>query len=256
MGFLRFFIVALGFVVITIPMMLVMIITKTLKLKIYDKIPRLFHSLLLTLLGVRVTVSGSLKHNTPLIVISNHVSWLDILVIGSSFECHFIGKSEIANWAIFGYLAKLQNTIFVNRAAKGTKVGEQVNQINDTLKQNKTIILFPEGTTSDGNRILKFKSALFAAAKPSESCQPYVQQICLQYRKINGMPLTRSHRPFVAWYGDADLVPHLKTMLSFTPLDVHIQIGEAVLYNDFTSRQEMAEFLENSLRMTYHKKAS
>lgn len=254
MIFLRFFITILGFVIITIPMVVLMIVARIFRLKSAPKIPKLYHGLLLKLLGIRVTVSGNLKPNVPLIVISNHVSWLDILVIGSSFPCYFVAKSEIAGWPIFGFLAKMQNTIFINRAAKGTKVGKQVDQLSEILKQNKTVVLFPEGTTSDGNRVLKFKSALFGAAKPTDDYVPYVQQICLHYHKTTGMPMTRRHRPFVAWYGDADLIPHLKKMLSFTPVDVHIDIGQDYLYSDFISRQAMAEFLENTVRVTLNTK--
>jgi lyso-ornithine lipid O-acyltransferase len=253
MVFLRFLIVIIGFVLVTIPMLFFMLIAKILRLKFADKIPQFYHAVLLKILGVRVTICGTLKQNVPLVVISNHVSWLDILVIGSSFPCYFVAKSEIAGWPIFGFLAKMQNTIFVNRAAKGAKVGEQVNHISNALKNNKTIVLFPEGTTSDGNRLLKFKSALFAAAKATDTYQPYVQSIYLNYHKTNGLPMTRRHRPFVAWYGDADLVPHLKAMLSFTPIDVTLHIGDRFLYDDFKSRQEMAEYLENTMRLGYTK---
>lgn len=236
---------------VTIPMLLFAILARILKLKLADKIPKLFHTVLLKILGIRVTIQGVLKHNVPLIVVANHISWLDILVIGASFPCYFIAKSDIAGWPILGFLAKLQNTIFVNRKARGAAIGAQVIEITNALKQNKTIVLFPEGTTSDGNRILKFKSALLEAARAGDNYQPFIQPLCLHYQKTVGMPLNRNKRPFVAWYGDADLIPHLKSMLYYTPIDVNIQIGDAFLYDDFNSRQEMAEYLENFMRSVY-----
>ncbi len=248
---LRFIVLMIGIVLVTIPILLMMVIARIFKFKSADKIPKLFHSILLKILGIRVSVHGALKQNVPLIVVSNHISWLDILVIGSSFPCYFIAKSDIAQWPIFGFLAKMQNTIFVNRKARGAAIGEQINDIINALKQNKTIVLFPEGTTSDGNKVLKFKSALLAAAKSQDTYQPFVQPLCLHYQKSVGMPFNRKKRPFVAWYGDATLIPHLKSMLHYTPIDVDIQIGEAFLYDTFNSRQDMAEYLENFMRNIY-----
>ena len=236
---------------VTIPMLLCAFIARLFGLKSADKIPQIYHKILLRIVGVRVTVVGALKQNVPLVIVSNHISWLDILVISASFPCYFIAKSEIAGWPIFGFLAKMQNTIFVNRKARGSQIGEQVSDIANALKNNKTIVLFPEGTTSDGNRILKFKSALLAAAKATDNYQPFVQPLCLHYHKTIGMPMTRRHRPFVAWYGDMNLVPHIKTLLQFTPIDVDIQIGESFLYDNFNSRQEMAEHLEGFMRNAY-----
>ncbi len=251
MGYIRGFSIISGIVLVTIPLMLFAIMARLLKFKSAYKIPKLFHTILLKILGIRVTIYGQLKENVPLIVVSNHISWLDILVIGSSFPCYFIAKSDIARWPIFGFLAKLQNTIFVNRQARGTAIGEQVNDIVNALKANKTIVLFPEGTTSDGNKVLKFKSALLAAAKPDNDFKPLVQPLSLHYQKTIGMPFTRRNRPFVAWYGDAELVPHVKTMLRYTPIDVEIKIGDSVSYDDFNSRQDMAEYLENYMRLAY-----
>jgi 1-acyl-sn-glycerol-3-phosphate acyltransferase len=248
---LRFIFLIIGIVLVTIPILLSGFIARILRLKSADKIPQIYHKILLRIVGVRVTVQGALKLNVPLVVVSNHISWLDIMVISASFPCYFIAKSEIADWPIFGFLAKMQNTIFVNRKARGSQIGEQVNDIASVLKQKKTIILFPEGTTSDGNCILKFKSALLAAAKATDNYQPFVQPLCLHYQKMSGMPMTRTHRPFVAWYGDMNLLPHIKAMLRFTPIDVNIHIGEASRYDDFNSRQEMAEHLEGFMRNVY-----
>ena len=173
------------------------------------------------------------------------------MVIGASFPCYFVAKSEIAKWPIFGFLARLQNTIFVNRKAKGSEINKQVNEIADALKANKTIVLFPEGTTSDGNKILKFKSALFAAAQIDNNQYADIQPLCLNYKYSLGMPVHRQQRPFLAWYGDMELLPHVKSMIKYTPITVFIHIGEPISYKNFNSRQAIAEYLENFMRQAY-----
>lgn len=246
---IRFLMVIIGFVLVTIPLLLLILNAKLLRLKFADKIPQYFHKIILKILGVHVEISGDLKKDSPLIIVSNHISWLDIPVIGSQFPCYFIAKSEISCWPVLGYLAKLQNTIFVNRKAKGAEISAQVQEISDTLKAHKPIILFPEGTTSDGNRILPFKSALLAAAKGDETYQPYVQTLNINYNKIAGMPTRRDQKPFIAWYGDMDILSHLKSIFRVTPITARLSLGQVMTYDNFVSRQTMAKHLETEIRI-------
>jgi len=247
MHFIR---VLTGIVIITIPLLIIALSLRLLRLSIAEYIPQYFHKLLLKILGVKVHIIGERKRDVPLIIAANHLSWLDIIVIGASFPCYFVAKSDIASWPIFGFLAKIQNTIFVNRKARGAEVGNQVSDLSKALKDKKTIILFPEGTTSDGNKMLPFKSALLAAAKAHDDYTPYVQPLCLKYNKVAGMPTHRKQRPFIAWYGDMDLVPHIKGILTQTPITVELRFSEAILLSDFENRQKMAQYLEKSMRQT------
>ncbi len=115
------------------------------------------------MLGIRIRVHGKLETRRPLMLASNHVSWKDIMVLGAVADVAYIAKSEVANWPVFGWLAKWQKTVFVEREQK-RKTGEQVNEVADRLAGGEIIVLFPEGTTSDGNRLLDIKSSLFGAA--------------------------------------------------------------------------------------------
>ncbi|MFT6073016.1 MAG: 1-acyl-sn-glycerol-3-phosphate acyltransferase [Alphaproteobacteria bacterium] len=249
--FLRLTIVLMGVVLVTIPLLLLAISARLLRLSVADKIPQYFHRCLLKLFGVSVKIAGERKQKCPLIIVANHLSWLDIMVIGASFPCYFIAKSDIASWPVLGFLAKIQNTIFVNRKAKGADIGTQVKNITEALKKNKTIILFPEGTTSDGNKTLPFKSALLAAAKKNDDYQAYVQTLCLNYHEISGMPVHRKQKPYIAWYGDMGLLSHVKDVLSQSPITVQLCFGSCILYDAFETRQKMAKYLENSIRSTY-----
>src|SRR5690606_12850271 len=117
--------------------------------------PRLWHRLVLRLVGMRVHVHGAPASARPLLIASNHVSWTDIMALGATTDVHFIAKAEVAGWPVFGRLAKLQRTLFVDRA-RPRKAGEQAGAIAERLANGEPMVLFAEGTTSDGNGVLPF----------------------------------------------------------------------------------------------------
>jgi 1-acyl-sn-glycerol-3-phosphate acyltransferase len=240
-----------GIALLAIPMIWFQLICKALSPRFSEKIPYYFHKILLKFLGIKVTIKGKKLDNIPLLITSNHISWIDIPVIGSSFYCYFIAKSEISSWPIFGFLAKLQNTIFVNRSAKGKDIQNQVDDIEKALINNKTVILFPEGTTSDGNKVLPFKSALMSLSQTKDGKAVTIQPMIIKYTQFSGMPLGRFEKPYVAWYGSTDLIPHLFTLLECPPIDVELIIGEPLSPEQFTNRKELAKHLENCVRLSY-----
>ena len=131
---------------------------------------------------------------------SNHVSYADIAVLGSLIAGSFIAKAEVAHWPLFGWLAKLQRTVFVDRRVRSTQL--QRDAMTERLAAGDALILFPEGTSGDGNRVLPFKSALFSAAERMQAIVPIaVQPVSIAYTRLDGMPLGRLLRPFIAWYG-------------------------------------------------------
>ena len=122
-------------------------------------IPYFFHNLCRRIFGIKIKICGKVSGNFPVLFISNHASYLDILILGSLFKTSFVAKKEIAKWPLFGILAKLQNTIFVDRKISSLK--SQENQIIEHLNKKNNLVIFPEGTSSDGNKVLPFKSSLF-----------------------------------------------------------------------------------------------
>ena len=138
------------------------------------------------------------------------MSWLDILVISSICPVAFIAKKEVANWPIVGITAKLTNTIFVDRTRRH-QTSEVNAEIAMRLAQGDPVVLFAEGTSNDGNRVLEFRSALVGAvAQVDPAHQVLLQPVSVGYTRIQGIPMGRQHRPLVAWYGDIDFVPHFK----------------------------------------------
>jgi lyso-ornithine lipid O-acyltransferase len=213
-------------------------------------IPLVFHRAFLWLFDVRVMERGPAPGRTAAtLVLANHVSWLDIPVIGSLHPLSFIAKSEIAGWPAAGVLAKLQRSVFIDRTRK--KATAEVNaQIAHRLAEGEVIVLFAEGTTGDGNRVLPFRSSLVGAARAAladpEVAQIYLQPLAITYTRRNGLPITRREQPEIAWYGDMDLAPHLKLFARKGPLDAVVTWGEPMPFDG--NRKQATVLAESAVR--------
>ena len=207
---------------------MIFIITRGLNLKIKDDMPRLFHYGFLKLLNVRVNLYGTLKRDKPGLIISNHASWLDISILSSLTNICFIAKSEVSNWPVIGFLAKLQDTLFIER--KANRAAIQKNEIMNFLSRGKKLVLFPEGTSSDGNRVLSFKSSLFSIGETEKSkLGDYeFQAVTICYSGINGLPMSRSQRPNVAWWGNMNLFRHLWNLMSLSSIVITVTAHEPI----------------------------
>jgi 1-acyl-sn-glycerol-3-phosphate acyltransferase len=160
-------------------------------------IPILFHRIVLRALGARITVRGEPTSHRPALFVPNHVSWMDIMVLGAFAPVSFVAKSEIATWPLFGYLARLQRSIFVDRERRHT-TSRTADEMIARMREGEPVVLFAEGTSSDGNRVLRFRPALVGAAETLARATGeivWIQPIALAYRRINGLPAGRQHRP-------------------------------------------------------------
>ncbi len=215
-------------------------------------LPQLFHRFVCRVLGVRRHVEGTAPgpHERTLIV-ANHVSWLDIPVIGSERPLSFIAKSEIEGWPAVGMLAKLQRTIFIDRSRR-TATAAAASQMGERLLNGESVVLFAEGTTGDGTRILPFRSSLLGAVKealgPDGDGEIVVQPLAVLYVGRYGIPGGRAERARLAWYGDLALAPHLLEILNGGPIDVRLVWGEPIRMGREHSRKEAARLAEASIR--------
>lgn len=221
-----------------------------LNLPLLRKLPVWFHRTLLRILNIRVERLGSpSQQDRPLLFVSNHASWLDIVVLGSTGPLVFIAKSEIARWPVFGTFARMQRSIFVDRAKRhGTG---QVNQsIAKTLAAGDPVVLFGEGTSSDGNRVLQFRSALLGGLRDAmeENGRGFVQPVAIAYCKFHGIPMGRQHREIAAWYGDMDLVPHLLRVLRSGAIDVTVAFGKVMEVAHEDDRKALSRNVESTVR--------
>jgi len=252
---LRAFLLIFGFVVFTLPLMPVQLVLRALGMKAARTFPHWYHRQVCHLFGVIIHTVGEVRRDRPVLLVSNHVSWLDIPVLSAVAPLAFVAKSEVGTWPFISWLAKLQNTIFVERERPRT-VGNSAGEIMQRLRSGGNVVIFAEGTSSDGNSVLPFKTSLFAAAKPrSEGTADMergiaVQTIGLGYTHQSGLPLTRRGRPAVAWYGDMEIAGHAWKLLGRGPLDVHVHISEPVALADFADRKALAAFTERQVRKT------
>jgi lyso-ornithine lipid O-acyltransferase len=203
------------------------------------RLPRLYHQWSSRILGFRVVIAGERSAQRPTLFVSNHVSYVDIEILGGVIEGSFIAKAEVARWPLFGWLAKLQRTVFVDRRVRSTAA--QRDAIRARLDAGDDLILFPEGTSGDGNRILPFKSALFSVADYAGPQGLIVQPLSIAYLRLDGIPMGRAYRPFFAWYGDMTLGSHLWTMLGLGTVDVAVIFHEPVTLAQCGSRKALAE---------------
>ncbi len=190
---------------------------------------------------------GEQVTDRAVLVTAYHSSYFDIPILSSRGKVSFIAKKEVADWPLFGMMARLQDTVFVDRS-KRSKTGANRQLIQKRLKRGQTLVLFPEGTSSAGIGVLPFKSALMGAAEPAKGPegddlpQVTVQPVSIAYTRVHGIPMGRQFRPFFAWYGDMELIPHLWESFRLGPFDVDVHYHPPVQMTDFKNRKELAAY--------------
>ncbi|WP_029583395.1 1-acyl-sn-glycerol-3-phosphate acyltransferase [Bradyrhizobium sp. URHD0069] len=249
---IRIISIALALLALTLVLLPFQVIGLAFDLRLQRIIPHLYHRVLCALIGVRIRELGRRSMASPVLILSNHVSWLDICVIASLAPVVFVAKSEVAGWPVLGWLARLQRTIFINRQARH-QTGAATKEIAGRLLGGDAVVLFAEGTSSDGIRVLPFRSSLVGAVhhalgNSTHHTHVTVQPMSLAYVSFGGLPIGRALRERVAWYGDADLAPHLLHVLASGAVDVTVSWGEAVAYDTSADRKVIARDAEKSVR--------
>jgi lyso-ornithine lipid O-acyltransferase len=227
MGSLRAIRILIAFLALTLPLMLVQFIFRS------KRLPWFYHRILCKVLGMTVAVEGVIP-TMPTLLVSNHLSWLDIPLLSAVLPVSFIAKREVRTWPLFGAMASLQRTVFVDREHK-LSTHEKRNEISRRLQAGDTLVLFPEGTSSDGTGVLPFKSSYFGAV---EGLDVPVVPVTLNYPNS-----------FYAWHGDMDLLPHLWAVLKSKSFRVRVLIHPPLQKSD---RKSMAREAESAVRGALH----
>jgi 1-acyl-sn-glycerol-3-phosphate acyltransferase len=244
--------VVLGlFFLFTLPLMPVQLLLVALGASAARKFPHWYHKQVCRLLGVRIRLDGVIATGRPVLLIANHVSWLDIPVMSAVAPLSFIAKREVAGWPFVGWLAKLQRSVFVDRDRR-TAVAEQAAEIAERLEAGEIVVLFAEGTTGDGFRVLPFKSSLLGAALPTR-LRPHrsdiaVQTLAISYPRLAGLPTGRENMPLIAWYGDMDVPGHAWGVLKAGPVDSVVTIGPPLDYERIGNRKAVARYAEGEVK--------
>lgn len=204
--------------------------------RLWWALPFAYHKACCRIMGLKVRVIGEPAKSRPALFVSNHASYLDIPVLGSVVPVSFIAKTEVAQWPGYGWLAKLQRTVFVDRRRNTTL--QQRDSLHARLAAGDALMLFPEGTSNDGNRILPFRSALLSVAEAAEGPLA-IQPVSIAYTSVNGVPLGWGLRPLVAWYGGMELGGHLWRFSRLGQVEVVVQFHPEARMGDFPSRKEL-----------------
>ncbi|MFI4948788.1 MAG: lysophospholipid acyltransferase family protein [Alphaproteobacteria bacterium] len=204
--------------------------------------PCFYHRVCCRILGLRVRRIGRATQSRPVLFAANHISYLDITVFGSLIPGSFIAKREIARWPLFGWLARLQRSVFIDRQVRST--AQQRDSIAGRLAARDALILFPEGTSGDGNRLLPFKSALFSVADHAATGAVTVQPVSIAYTRLDGMPIGRVLRPLFAWYGTMTLAPHLWTLLGLGTVEIVVEFHPPTTLAACGSRKALARYCQ------------
>ena len=196
----------------------------------------------LRLMGIRRRVRGAVMTGTGAVV-ANHVSWLDIFALNASKRIYFVSKSEVAGWPGIGVLARATGTMFIRRDPREAKAQAQV--MEERLRAGHRLLFFPEGTSTDGIRLLPFKTTLFAAFfAPSLPRDMQVQPVSLIYRAPDRAPVA-----FYGWWGDQGVTEHMVQMLAAPRHGVvEVVYHSPLRVADYPDRKALARAAEREVR--------
>lgn len=251
MGTFRATAILTGFFGLTVPLMPVQAVLLRVAPKAARRFPHWYHRQVCRLMGIELSIDGAIAGGAPVLLVCNHTSWLDIPVLSAVAPVSFIAKKEVGSWPFVSSLARLQRSVFVDRS-KRQAAGDAADEITTRLASGDTIVLFAEGTSSDGNRVLPFKTSLFGAVKQgngaSAQSSAVVQTASVVYTHLHGIPLARADRPRVGWYGDMEMQSHAWGVLKAGPLKVTITIDPPVAIDTFADRKDLALKSERAVR--------
>ena len=207
---------------------------------------RTYWSVVCRLLGLRVRVIGvrptRAEDGRPVLFVSNHSSWLDILVLGGRLEACFVSKHEVGKWPVISLVARLGRTVFVQRTRGAT--ARERDDMRVRLLGGDNLILFPEGTTSDGSRVMPFRSAFLSVAELAvtpDGLPPLVQPVSVVYDRLAYLPAGRAQRPLFAWYGDMDFGSHFWRLAQHRGLRASVLLHAPLDPRDFTDRKALTQ---------------
>ena len=191
---------------------------------------------------IKIKIIGTPHNQSQTIYVSNHISYLDISVIGSILRASFVAKKDVASWPVFGFLSTLQQTAFISRDRADVKQAK--NNLDQMLNDGKSLIIFPEGTSTDGKEVIPFKSSLFSIAMKENLKDIYVQPFTLKMQSVDGKPVeTQETRDLYSWHINMDtpLGEHLWRFAQSSGAVISLNFHEPLKAHDFENRKTLAK---------------
>jgi 1-acyl-sn-glycerol-3-phosphate acyltransferase len=241
----KFFLFFLICLMVVPPQLLILMVSKGSTAYV---IPHIWHKAVCHIFQIRIKIKGIPNKNVQTLFVSNHLSYLDIPVIGSTLKASFVAKKDVASWPVFGFLSKLQQTAFIDRSRSAAI--KEAGALGTMLQAGKSLILFPEGTSTDGRMILPFKSSLFSLAlRDSDEnlkIQPFTVSICLA---DGHPPKTQDERDLYAWHRDmtTELPAHLWRFAKTKGAEISLEFHAPLRAIEFSDRKILAKHCEDTV---------
>ena len=216
-----------------------------------EQTPVLFERLLCAGLGVKVRRHGALERSGSRLIVANHVSWLDIPIIGSLAPLRFLAKKEIGEHSLGRELVAMQGAIYVDRGRRRCIPGVNA-RMAASMREGSPVVLFAEATTGDGNRLLRFRSSHFEAIRQAATADratpAFIQPVYLHYSRLAGLPIARVERPRIAWYGDMTFMPHFFRYAAGGGVTCDVHCGAPIRVTPDMDRKTAARLTEGAVR--------
>lgn len=247
---LFFIFLFLPFMIVVVPLQAVIV---ALNLPFWPVIPQLFLKMGALFLGIRVTTIGAPAKGRPTLLLSNHISWTDIVAIGSVAPVAFVAKAEIGKWPVVSLLANLQKTIYVDRNRRaGT--GRTAKAMGEHMATGKPVVLFAEGQSDIGTHVLPFRSALVGAAQhameAAGATEVNIQPLTIAYTRLQGLPVSRNERSLIAWIKSKSVKQNIREILASPVKDVTVAFGTPQVLTHGADRKAITRAAESDVRKT------
>lgn len=244
---LFFIFIYLPVMIVGIPVMFVIT-----RLGLYWNGPvRLFHWCGCKFLGMKVKMIGEPSHDRATLIVSNHISWTDIIAVGSIADVTFVAKSEIAKWPFVGFMASLQRTLYVDRKRR-TDAHRASREMGKRLAAGGAVLLFGEGQSDIGTHVLPFRSALIGAAQhameEAGAGEVMIQPLTIAYTKLQGLPVGRTDRSLIAWIKSKSVKQNIREILTGGTREVTLAFGTPRPLSAGADRKLVAKETENEVR--------
>jgi 1-acyl-sn-glycerol-3-phosphate acyltransferase len=202
-----------------------------------------FTGMALKLLNIKVRVIHPPDRKKSYLLVGNHLGFLDIFVLSSSYPCLFVTSVDMRSTPGLGFLTEMGGCLYVERRNR-SQLTQDIEKIREALKQHFSVALYPEGGASNGEKVLPFKKSLIAAAAGTGIP---ILPVVINYRKVNGEPMSHKWRDHVFWYGDQTFLPAVQRIFSMESAEVDLEFCEEVNVSSKDHRRDVTEKVEESI---------
>jgi 1-acyl-sn-glycerol-3-phosphate acyltransferase len=245
----------LYFLFVYVPFMLIFCPTQWLWVKLglprWNIIPKLFHQLGAAFIGLKVTVIGKPVEGRPVLIVSNHISWTDIIAIGSVAPVTFVAKQEVKKWFFVGFMADLQRTLYVDRTRRHD-AKRTTREMAKRMADGGAVLLFAEGQSDIGTHVLPFRSALVGAAQQAMmeagASEVLIQPLTISYTRLQGLPVSRNERSLIAWIKSKSVKQNIREILTGGVKDVTLAFGTPMPLAQGADRKAVTKAAETEVR--------